>query len=40
MLLCDQGLVTLAFLWEKLSYPQFYKDLTKKINFMRGAQIQ
>ena len=30
MLLRDQGLVTLAFLWEKLSYPQFYKNLTKK----------
>ena len=28
---CDQSLVTLAFLWEKLSQPQFYKDLTRKI---------
>ena len=26
---CDQSLVTLAFLWEKLSQPQFYKDLTR-----------
>ena len=22
--------------WEKLSYPQFYKDLTKKNNFFEG----
>ena len=22
--------------WEKLSYPQFYKDLTKKNNFFKG----
>ena len=29
----DQSLVTLAFKWEKLSLPQFYKDLIKKINF-------
>ena len=27
------SLVTLAFLWEKLSQPQFYKDLTGKIAF-------
>ena len=27
---CDQGLVTLAFLWEKLSKSRFYKDLTRK----------
>ena len=27
---CDQSLVTLAFLWEKLSQPSFYKDLTRK----------
>ena len=25
---CDQGLATVAFVWEKLSQPQFYKDLT------------
>ena len=33
---CDQSLVTLAFLWEKLSWPQFYKDLTRKITFFEG----
>ena len=33
---CEQTLVTLAFLWEKLSQPQFYKDLTKKIAFFEG----
>ena len=27
---CDQSLVTAAFLREKLSQPQFYKDLTRK----------
>ena len=27
---CDQSLVTLVFLWEKLSQPSFYKDLTRK----------
>ena len=27
---CDQSLVTVAFLWEKLSQPQFDKDLTRK----------
>ena len=30
MCLCDQSLVNLGFLWEKLSQPQFCKDLTKK----------
>ena len=30
---CDQNLVTLAFLCDKLSLPQFYKDLTRKTNF-------
>ena len=25
--------ITLAFLWQKLSQPQFYNDLTKKITF-------
>ena len=29
----DQNLVTLAFLWQKLSEPQFYKDCTRKANF-------
>ena len=33
---CDQSLVTLAFLWEKLSQPQFYKDLTRKTTFFEG----
>ena len=33
---CDQSLVTLAFLWEKLSQPQFYKDLTRKTAFFEG----
>ena len=32
---CDQSLVTLAFLLEKLSQPQFYKDLTKKTAFFQ-----
>ena len=30
-------LVTLAFLREKLSQPQFYKDLTRKTGFLRGG---
>ena len=33
---CDQSLVTQAFLWKKLSQPQFYKDLTKKPIFFKG----
>ena len=33
---CDQSLVTLAFLWEKLSQPQVYKDLTRKTAFFEG----
>ena len=33
---CDPSLVTLAFLWEKLSYTQFYKDLSKKDAFFEG----
>ena len=33
---CDQSLVTLAFLWEKLSQPQIYKDLTRKNYFFKG----
>ena len=32
----DQSLVTVAFLWEKLSQPQFYKDLSKKTAFFKG----
>ena len=35
-MLCDQSLVTLSFIWEKLSQPQFYKDLTKKTIFFEG----
>ena len=35
---CDQGLVTVAFLFEKLSQPQFYKDLTRKtVSFERWS---
>ena len=30
---CDQSLVTQSFLWEKLSQPQFYKNLTRKTTF-------
>ena len=30
---CNQSLATVAFLWEKLSQPQFYKDLTRKTAF-------
>ena len=33
----DQNLVTLAFFWQKLSEPQFYKDFTRKANFLKGA---
>ena len=33
---CHQNLVTLAFLWEKLSQLQFYKDLTRKTTFFEG----
>ena len=28
---CDQSFVTVAFLSEKLSEPQFYKDLTRRV---------
>ena len=34
---CDQRLVTLAFLWEKLSQPQFYKDLDRRNSFFGGG---
>ena len=30
---CDQSLVTVAFLWDKLSQPQFYKDLARRTAF-------
>ena len=33
---CDQSLVTVALLWEKLSQPQFYKDLTRNTAFFEG----
>ena len=33
---CDQSLVTLAFLWEKLSQLQFYKNLNRKAAFFKG----
>ena len=36
MLSCDQSLVTLAFLREKLLQPQFCKDLARKIAFFEG----
>ena len=32
----DQNLITLAFLWGKLSKPQFYKDFTRKTPFFEG----
>ena len=34
---CDQSLVTAALIREKLSEPQFYKDLTRKTNFFEGC---
>ena len=33
---CDQSLVTLASLGEKLSQPQFYEDLTRETTFLEG----
>ena len=33
---CDPSLVALAFLLEKLSYTQFYKDLIRKTAFLEG----
>ena len=33
---CDQSLAILAFLWKKLSQPQFYKELNRKIAFFEG----
>ena len=36
MFSCDQSLVTVAFLREKLSQPRFYKDLTRKTAFFEG----
>ena len=38
---CDQSLVTIAFLWEKLSQPHFYEDLTRKtIDFVRYSWLK
>ena len=34
---CDQILATPAYLWEKLSKRQFYKNLTEKSNFLTRA---
>ena len=36
MLSCDQSLVTVAFLWEKLSQPQFNRNFTRKIAYFKG----
>ena len=36
---CDQSLVTVAFLWEKLSQPQFYRDLTTETVFFEGWSL-
>ena len=33
---CDQNWLTLAILGEKLSQPQFYKDLTRKTTYFAG----
>ena len=33
---CDQSLVTVEFVWEKLSRPQFYKELTRKTAFFEA----
>ena len=35
----NQSLVTAAFISEKLSEPQFYKDLTRKTTFLRGGLL-
>ena len=37
---CDQNLITLTFLGEKLSKPQFYKDLIRKKTFWEVVLIQ
>ena len=33
---CDQSLVTVPFLCEKLSQPQFYNDFTRKTTFLES----
>ena len=35
---CDQFLVTVAFLLEKLSWEQFYEYLTRKTSFEGGGK--
>ena len=34
---CDQCFVTVAFLWDKLSQPQFYKDFSRKTKFLETS---
>ena len=34
---CEQSLATVAFVWEKLSQPQFYKHLTRETAFLGGG---
>ena len=36
---CDQSLVTLAFLWEKLSQPQFYKDFFEGWSWFKFSNL-
>ena len=36
----DQSLLTLSFLREKVSWPQFYKDLTRKTILWGGVLVQ
>ena len=37
VLICDQKSVTLAFLWEKLSQRQLYKNLTGETTFLKSG---
>ena len=37
MCLCNQSLVTVAFLGETLSQPQSYKDLARKTAFLKSG---
>ena len=37
---CDQSLETVAFVGQNLSQPQFYKDLTRKIDFFEGSVVK
>ena len=36
---CEKNLVTVVFLWEKLSQLQLYKDLTGKTTFFREVVL-